>query len=119
MADRAQAAKQRLLEYRPMQLALPAPGDELVTAAPPPRAKLAQRLQMTQQDSAVHTLPVPLLRKYIAYARAYVHPKLSDEARQVLQAFYLKLRAQAGPMDSAPVTVRAALYALLGCLWLV
>jgi DNA replicative helicase MCM subunit Mcm2 (Cdc46/Mcm family) len=27
-------------------------------------------------------LPLPLLKKYIAYARAHVHPVLSDEAKQ-------------------------------------
>jgi hypothetical protein len=65
MTDRAQAAKQRLLEYRPTQLALPAPSDD---GAPPPRLKLAQRLRMGSEDTATPPLPLPLplLRKYIA-----------------------------------------------------
>ena len=44
-------------------------------------------------------LPVQLLRKYIAYARQYVRPRLSDEACEVLQAFYLKLREQVRRCD--------------------
>ena len=30
-------------------------------------------------------IPCQLLRKYVGYARKYVHPKLGDEAAQVLQ----------------------------------
>jgi len=40
-------------------------------------------------------IPLELLRKYIAYARKYVHPRLSPEASRVLQALYLKMRAEA------------------------
>jgi hypothetical protein len=32
------------------------------------------------------------IRRYIAYARKYVRPVLSDEAKRVLQTFYLELR---------------------------
>lgn len=37
-------------------------------------------------------IPHELISKYIAYARQYVHPKLSPEACKVIQDFYLKLR---------------------------
>lgn len=55
-----------------------------------------------------HIDPIPpcLLRKYISYARQYVHPSLSREAAQTIQDFYLSLRAQAHPGDSTPVTTR-------------
>ena len=49
-----------------------------------------------------------LLQKYIAYARTYVSPVLSDEAAGVLRDFYLQLRRQATMIDGAPVTVRPA-----------
>lgn len=52
------------------------------------------------------TIPSCLLRKYISYARQYVHPKLSPEAAQTLQEFYLSLRAQANPADATPITTR-------------
>lgn len=51
-----------------------------------------------------------LLQKYIAYARTYVSPVLSDEAAAVLREFYLQLRRQATTIiDGAPVTVRPPL----------
>jgi DNA helicase MCM8 len=52
------------------------------------------------------TIPVQLLRKYVAYARKYVRPKLSEAAACVLQQFYLRLRAQRGSQDCTPVTTR-------------
>lgn len=51
-------------------------------------------------------MPAPLLRKYIAYVRKYVHPTLSNDAKQVLQSYYLKLRQQYHTSDSTPITTR-------------
>lgn len=51
-------------------------------------------------------IPHPLLRKYIAYARKYVKPKLSPEAADVLQNFYLELRKHHKDNDCTPVTTR-------------
>lgn len=51
-------------------------------------------------------LPTELLRKYILYARRYVAPVLSNDAKEILQDFYLHLRASASPLDGTPVTVR-------------
>eukprot|EP00064_Thunnus_orientalis_P007918 superscaffoldBa00000910_g7940 len=46
------------------------------------------------------------LKKYISYARQYVHPSLSPEAAQILQDFYLSLRSQAHSADATPITTR-------------
>ncbi|KAK7466622.1 hypothetical protein BaRGS_00037279, partial [Batillaria attramentaria] len=51
-------------------------------------------------------IPPPLLRKYIGYARKYVHPKLGPDAAKVLQSFYLELRKQHHVKDSTPITTR-------------
>ncbi|XP_073484716.1 DNA helicase MCM8 [Aquarana catesbeiana] len=51
-------------------------------------------------------IPHQLLRKYIGYARQYVHPKLSPDAAHVLQDFYLELRKQNQGIDSTPITTR-------------
>ncbi|XP_054676602.1 DNA helicase MCM8 isoform X2 [Grus americana] len=51
-------------------------------------------------------IPHQLLRKYVGYARQYVHPNLSPEAAQVLQEFYLELRKQNQGVDSTPITTR-------------
>lgn len=54
----------------------------------------------------VDPIPPCLLRKYISYARQYVHPSLSPEAAQTIQDFYLSLRSQAQSADSTPITTR-------------
>ena len=48
-------------------------------------------------------VPGPLLRKYIAYARAYCHPRLSAEARELIAEFYLSMRSTQRGGDSVPV----------------
>uniref|UniRef100_H3CWV5 DNA helicase MCM8 n=1 Tax=Tetraodon nigroviridis TaxID=99883 RepID=H3CWV5_TETNG len=65
---------------------------------------LSERLQIPPGES-IDPIPPCLLRKY-SYARQYVHPSLSGEAAQVIQEFYLLLRAQSHPADSTPVTTR-------------
>ena len=48
-----------------------------------------------------------LLRKYIAYARKQVHPKLTEGAIEVLQEFYVGMRGSADDDDSpVPITAR-------------
>ena len=47
------------------------------------RPPLSQRLAQRGPDDDL--VPLQLLRKYIAYARQYCHPRLTDEARDVLQ----------------------------------
>ncbi|KAG7273010.1 hypothetical protein CRUP_011894 [Coryphaenoides rupestris] len=55
---------------------------------------------------SVDVIPACLLRKYVSYARQYVHPTLSPEAAHTLQEFYLSLRVQAQSADSTPITTR-------------
>uniref|UniRef100_A0A673CTA8 DNA helicase MCM8 n=1 Tax=Sphaeramia orbicularis TaxID=375764 RepID=A0A673CTA8_9TELE len=66
---------------------------------------LSERLQVPAGE-IVDPIPACLLRKYISYARQYVHPSLSPEAAQTLQAFYLSLRSQAQSADATPITTR-------------
>uniref|UniRef100_A0A671V2G3 DNA helicase MCM8 n=1 Tax=Sparus aurata TaxID=8175 RepID=A0A671V2G3_SPAAU len=65
---------------------------------------LSERLQV--KTGPVDAIPACLLRKYISYARQYVHPTLSPEAAQSIQEFYLSLRSQAHTADSTPITTR-------------
>lgn len=51
-------------------------------------------------------IPAQLFRKYVAYARKYVHPRIGKEAAQVLQKFYLDLRRQHQTQDCTPITTR-------------
>lgn len=63
---------------------------------------LEQRLRPTGEEH----VPPPLLRKYIGYARKYVHPKLTEKAKELLKAFYLELREKHRSDDTTPVTNR-------------
>ncbi|XP_064477165.1 DNA helicase MCM8-like [Ornithodoros turicata] len=62
---------------------------------------LAERLRGPVDDP----VPPELLRKYIAYARQYVHPSLSTECSSILRKFYLELRRTCQG-DCIPVTTR-------------
>ena len=63
---------------------------------------LRQRLRMIgDQEPLSHDM----MRKYITYAQAYCHPRLTAEAAEILQTFYLELRLRA-PSDGTPVTAR-------------
>uniref|UniRef100_A0A671M3J9 DNA helicase n=1 Tax=Sinocyclocheilus anshuiensis TaxID=1608454 RepID=A0A671M3J9_9TELE len=66
---------------------------------------LADTLKVVPGE-AFDPIPHQLLRKYVGYARHYVHPTLSAEAAQVLQDFYLELRKQNQTADSTPITTR-------------
>ncbi|XP_050379375.1 probable DNA helicase MCM8 [Argentina anserina] len=68
---------------------------------------LVSRLKLDpKKDSDFVPLPMQLLRKYIAYARTYVFPRMSKPAADILQKFYLKLRDHATSADSTPITAR-------------
>eukprot|EP00466_Bigelowiella_natans_P007098 jgi/Bigna1/45150/e_gw1.113.2.1 len=68
---------------------------------------LAERLALAEGDRrAFDPLPPYLLRKYIAYARNYIHPRLDEASKQVLSDFYLKLRTEHKNIDGTPITTR-------------
>uniref|UniRef100_A0A8C9G5M3 Minichromosome maintenance 8 n=1 Tax=Pavo cristatus TaxID=9049 RepID=A0A8C9G5M3_PAVCR len=67
---------------------------------------LLERLKVISPGENFDAIPHQLLRKYVGYARQYVHPRLSPEAAQVLQEFYLELRKQNQGASSTPITTR-------------
>ncbi|KAJ0028431.1 hypothetical protein Pint_35572 [Pistacia integerrima] len=68
---------------------------------------LVSRLRLDpRKDGNFVPLPAPLLRKYIAYARTFVFPRMSRPAAEILQKFYLKLRDHNTSADSTPITAR-------------
>ncbi|XP_063774666.1 DNA helicase MCM8 isoform X2 [Pseudophryne corroboree] len=71
----------------------------------PSERPLRERLKIRPGEH-FDALPHQLLRKYISYARQYAQPKLSLDAAQVLQNFYLELRKQKQGIDSTPITTR-------------
>ncbi|XP_014259995.1 DNA helicase MCM8-like [Cimex lectularius] len=67
---------------------------------------LLQRLKIPPNEH-IELIPHQLLRKYIAYVKKYVpSPRLSPEAANVLQKFYLELREKSKQKDSTPITTR-------------
>ena len=46
------------------------------------------------------------MKKYIAYARKYVHPKLNPDACKIVQDFYIQLRENHQRSDATPMTTR-------------
>ncbi|XP_041728877.2 DNA helicase MCM8-like [Coregonus clupeaformis] len=71
----------------------------------PSDTPLSDRLQVCPGE-CVDPIPHSLLRKYVGYARRYVHPSLSTAAAQTLQDFYLSLRSHTHPVDATPITTR-------------
>lgn len=55
-------------------------------------------------ESLEHVIPRELLKKYIAYARKYVKPKLTDEAKNKLVNFYVEMRSRSQGADS-PIAI--------------
>ncbi len=53
-------------------------------------------------------IPLELLKKYIVYAKRNVTPRLSDEAKKVIEEFFVDLRSKASnsPDISVPITAR-------------
>ncbi|KAJ2615288.1 hypothetical protein H4S08_001315 [Coemansia sp. RSA 1365] len=59
-----------------------------------------------QPGEKIDAIPPSLMRKYVAYARKYVQPRLSTGATRMLREFYLELRKTHRRIDSMPITTR-------------
>lgn len=71
------------------------------------QGSLVARLRLDpKKESGFVPLPAPLLRKYIAYARTYIFPRMTKPAADILQKFYLKLRDHNTSGDGTPITAR-------------
>ncbi|XP_038988371.1 probable DNA helicase MCM8 [Phoenix dactylifera] len=68
---------------------------------------LASRLRLDpEKDKDFVPLPGSLLRKYIAYARNFIFPRMTRPAAEILQTFYLRLRDHNTSADGTPITAR-------------
>ncbi|KAJ1966277.1 hypothetical protein GGI12_000182 [Dipsacomyces acuminosporus] len=65
-----------------------------------------ERWLRLRPNEKIDVIPPLLLRKYVAYARKYVHPRLSPAATDRLRRFYLELRKNHRKIDSTPITTR-------------
>lgn len=98
---RSEQARRNLLGYHAGQLALPGTNEEGSQRLP-----ISSMLRVPLGQSDLPALPNQLLRKYIAYARKYCNPVLSQKAKDVLRQFYLTLRERAQRSDGTPITAR-------------
>ncbi len=67
-------------------------------------------LHMKKEDELEPPIPRELLRKYIAYARANIHPRLTPEAKSRLLEFYLTLRDKSSRVQDigpGPIAITA------------
>jgi len=73
--------------------------------------KLATHILGLHQNPDIQSPPLSteVLKKYIAYARQFVHPRLSPEAIEEIKAFYLKMRisgSEEGGIRTIPISPR-------------
>lgn len=55
-------------------------------------------------DILENTIPPTLLKKYIAYARRYVRPRLTEEAKQKIVEYYVAMRSKSEDPES-PIAI--------------
>lgn len=60
------------------------------------------------EAEAEPTIPVDMVKKYVAYARKNCHPKMTQEAAEELKGFYLSLRSRSG--DESPIAITPRQY---------
>ena len=74
--------------------------------------RLAEHILTAHQEAAElrDVQPAPIdrefLRKYVAYARRYIRPKLTDEAKKRIKEYYVELRRMGSETGSVPITPR-------------
>jgi len=73
--------------------------------------KLASHLLKLHQTPDLHEpeIPTEFLRKYIAYAKQKIYPKLSDQALEKIKEFYLTMRSSGSTdegIKSIPISAR-------------
>jgi replicative DNA helicase Mcm len=71
-------------------------------------SELAEHILKTHQYTSIdYEIEPELLRKYIAYARKNVNPKLTDEANMILKEFYVNTRnSNSDEQGAVPITAR-------------
>ena len=77
--------------------------------------RVAEHILMSRHfdtESALPAIDTNFLKKYIAYARKNIHPKLTREAADVLKDFFVKLRNKVSG-EEAPVSITLRQYEAL------
>ncbi|KAI9209157.1 MCM2/3/5 family-domain-containing protein [Polychytrium aggregatum] len=108
LLDRPDEAMDMFLSEHIMKISGARPGGAMGTGSVASVADVGTLLDRLRVgvDEELDPIPPSLLRKYIAYAKKYVHPRMSEGAAGVLQEFYLTLRRKHRSIDSTPITTR-------------
>ncbi len=72
-------------------------------------------LRLAKHIATVHSISenikpiidIDLLRKYIAYARKFVRPVLTEEARKLIEDFFVEMRKRSLESPDSPITITA------------
>ncbi|MEM4076145.1 MAG: minichromosome maintenance protein MCM [Metallosphaera sp.] len=62
-------------------------------------------LDMHSGKQARNFINVDDMKKYIAYARKFINPRLNDEAKQLLADFYVEMRKKSSENPSTPILI--------------
>ena len=75
---------------------------------PHPSRDAASKKTAVKVNGKYEILPREVLRKYVAFSKRNFHPKLNDEARAHIVAYYVNTRKQGGDSsDSVAITARS------------
>ena len=75
---------------------------------PDPSRSTAKGKAAKKINGKYEVLPRDFLRKYVAYAKRKYHPKLNEEAKAKIVAYYVKTRTRGGDSeDSVAITARS------------
>ncbi|BCU68540.1 minichromosome maintenance protein MCM [Sulfolobales archaeon HS-7] len=74
----------------------------------PEDARLASHILDIHSETKVPgTIPPEFLKKYIAYAKKNVHPKLTAESIRILRDFFVEMRDKGGKSQDSPIAITA------------
>lgn len=64
--------------------------------------KISEQLDKAERD----LMPQDLLKKYLIYAKRFVHPKLSEIDREKIASFYADIRRESSVAGGIPIAIR-------------
>ncbi|NPA97270.1 MAG: minichromosome maintenance protein MCM [Crenarchaeota archaeon] len=79
------------------------------TPSPERDRRLARYITVVHGASGEIKPPIPtdLLRKYIAYARKNIRPKLTEDAKKLIEDFFVEMRKKSLESPDAPIAITA------------
>jgi replicative DNA helicase Mcm len=74
----------------------------------PSRPTASSKTSTKKKGGTYDILPREILRKYVAYSKRNIHPKLTEKAREAIVGYYVETRKSGGESsDSVAITARS------------